>query len=183
MIRWLRVQKRYAAACRSLNTIEGLLGYIMDWIAALAMNICSCIMKLSTQPDSAGLMAQATSSLGISSTNILDKIDKLSACNVGHLIDLPQLVVVGDQSSGKSSVLEGVTGLPFPRDVDVCTRFATQISFRRSSETSVSVFIKPSTDASETHANTLRAWSKTELAPLNRSSFSAIIHEVSMGNL
>ena len=33
----------------------------------------------------------------------------------------------GDQSAGKSSVLEGITGLPFPRRDGVCTRFATEI--------------------------------------------------------
>ncbi|RDL31804.1 uncharacterized protein BP5553_09206 [Venustampulla echinocandica] len=34
----------------------------------------------------------------------LDKIDKVFACNVGDYIDLPKIVVVGDQYSGKSSV-------------------------------------------------------------------------------
>ena len=36
-------------------------------------------------------------------------------------------MVYGDQSAGKSSVLEGITGLPFPRKDGVCTRFATEI--------------------------------------------------------
>lgn len=45
---------------------------------------------------------------------LLDKIDKLFACNVGEYINLPQLVVVEDQSSGKSSVLKGLTKLAFP---------------------------------------------------------------------
>lgn len=61
--------------------------------------------------------------------SLLSKIDKLFACGVGEYIALPQLVVVGDQSSGKSSVLEGLTNLPFPRDSGLCTRFATQIIF------------------------------------------------------
>lgn len=62
---------------------------------------------------------------------MLEKIDRLFACNVGHYIDLPQVVVLGEQASGKSSVLEGLTNLPFPRDSGLCTRFATQIIFRR----------------------------------------------------
>ncbi|PVH71731.1 putative dynamin GTPase [Cadophora sp. DSE1049] len=33
----------------------------------------------------------------------------------------------GDQSAGKSSVLEGITGIPFPRQDGVCTKFATEI--------------------------------------------------------
>ena len=38
-------------------------------------------------------------------------------------IDLPQIVVVGSQSSGKSSVLEGIVGKDFlPRGSDIVTR-------------------------------------------------------------
>lgn len=65
------------------------------------------------------------SSHGLVHSSLLEKIDGLFACNVGDYVDLPQLVVVGHQSSGKSSVLEGLTGLPFPRDSGLCTRFAT----------------------------------------------------------
>lgn len=61
-----------------------------------------------------------------------------------------KLVVVGDQSSGKSSLLEGLTGLPFPVAGQLCTRFATQVSFRRSAtahEDIVTVTIIPAADA------------------------------------
>jgi hypothetical protein len=58
---------------------------------------------------------------------LLNKIDKLFASGVGEYVSLPQLIVVGDQSSGKSSVLEGLIGLPFPRDSELCTRtYATR---------------------------------------------------------
>jgi GTPase SAR1 family protein len=62
---------------------------------------------------------------------LLDQIDKLRECGVDEYIDLPQIVVVGDQSSGKSSILEALTNIPFPRKSVKCTRFATQISLRR----------------------------------------------------
>lgn len=39
--------------------------------------------------------------------------------------------MIGDQSSGKSSLLEGLTGLSFPIASDLCTRFATQIVLHR----------------------------------------------------
>ena len=56
-----------------------------------------------------------------------------------------QLVVVGDQSSGKSSLLEGLTGLSFPVASELCTRFATQIVLRRApaSEAGVRICIIP----------------------------------------
>lgn len=54
-----------------------------------------------------------------------------------------QLVVVGDQSSGKSSVLESLTGYYFPRSVGLCTRHATEIVCRREPTTSIVVTIHP----------------------------------------
>ena len=44
-----------------------------------------------------------------------------------------QLVVVGDQSTGKSSVLQAITEVSFPVKDGTCTRFPTQISFRQTS--------------------------------------------------
>ncbi|OJI99742.1 hypothetical protein ASPVEDRAFT_60628 [Aspergillus versicolor CBS 583.65] len=64
---------------------------------------------------------------------VLEIIDKLRELGVSESVSLPQLVVVGDQSSGKSSLLEGLTGLSFPVASDLCTRFATQIVLRRTS--------------------------------------------------
>lgn len=109
---------------------------------------------------------------------LLQKIDKLFACGVGDYIGLPQLVVVGDQSSGKSSVLEGLTNLPFPRDSGLCTRFATQITFRRAPETNISVSIIPSKDASQEHIATTQAWVKNDLKALDARTFSGIMIEV-----
>ena len=59
-------------------------------------------------------------------------------------------MVVGDQSSGKSSLLEGLTGLSFPIASELCTRFATQIILRRAPESDdeVRVSIIPGPTAS-----------------------------------
>jgi hypothetical protein len=43
-------------------------------------------------------------------------------------IQLPRIVACGDQSSGKSSVLEAISTLNFPRSESTCTRFATELS-------------------------------------------------------
>ena len=110
--------------------------------------------------------------------SLLSKIDKLFACGVGEYIALPQLVVVGDQSSGKSSVLEGLTNLPFPRDSGLCTRFATQIIFQRSQESNISVSIIPATGASQEHVEATKEWKKPNLKTLDPTPFSEIMKEV-----
>ncbi|KAL5372019.1 hypothetical protein PMIN02_012705 [Paraphaeosphaeria minitans] len=99
-----------------------------------------------------------TKSLGLGAVGDLDNekrlrvlgvIDKLRELGVSENVSLPQLVVVGDQSSGKSSLLEGLTGLSFPVASDLCTRFATQIVLRRAPahEAQVKITIIPGPDA------------------------------------
>lgn len=59
------------------------------------------------------------------------------------LLTALQMVVVGDQSAGKSSVLESLTGFQFPRSATLCTRHATEIQCRREPTESVVVSIIP----------------------------------------
>ena len=110
---------------------------------------------------------------------MLNKIDKLFACNVGDYIDLPQIVVVGDQSSGKSSVLEGLTDLPFPRDSGLCTRFATQITFRRSVVRRIAVSIVPARHSTVERAEVVRAWAR-DIETLDQKVFAGIMGEVGL---
>ncbi|CAH9140090.1 unnamed protein product [Cuscuta epithymum] len=54
---------------------------------------------------------------------LLDCVDKLRHLNIAQEgIQLPTIVVVGDQSSGKSSVLESLAGISLPRGQGICTR-------------------------------------------------------------
>jgi GTP1/Obg family GTP-binding protein len=56
--------------------------------------------------------------------NVIDEVRDMFGSSQN--IDLPQLVVCGDQSSGKSSVLEAISEIPFPRGEGTCTRFVTE---------------------------------------------------------
>ena len=120
-------------------------------------------------------MGGTGSYFGLASVDLLEKIDRLFVYNVGEYIDLPQLVVVGDQSSSKSSVLEVLTKLLFPRESGLCTRFAIQITFRRSQETHMTVSVIPAQDASEEHKTAARAWTMDGLRLLDAGSFTNIM--------
>ncbi|KAH1208018.1 Dynamin-related protein 3A [Glycine soja] len=66
----------------------------------------------------------ATAPLGSSVISLVNRLQDIFA-RVGSqsTIDLPQVAVVGSQSSGKSSVLEALVGRDFlPRGNDICTR-------------------------------------------------------------
>ena len=74
---------------------------------------------------------------------VLNVIGSLCQYGLDSVISLPELVVCGDQSSGKSSVLEAFTEIPFHRKEDLCTRFATEIILRRAPMSSITTRIVP----------------------------------------
>jgi GTPase SAR1 family protein len=92
---------------------------------------------------------------------LLDEIDSLRLQGISEFIFLPQIVVCGDQSSGKSSVLEAISGVPFPRNDTLCTRFATEVILRDASMPGVAVSILPSQDASDVDRERLLAFKET----------------------
>jgi hypothetical protein len=57
---------------------------------------------------------------------LLEMIDEVKIQDRSNELDVPELVVCGSQSSGKSSVLEALTTIPFPRGVGTCTLFVTE---------------------------------------------------------
>ena len=90
-------------------------------------------------------------------------------------------MVVGDQSSGKSSLLEGLTGISFPTHSGLCTRFATRIVLRRSDEKKASVSIIPgaSSKIDPARLKTLLAFNPVlKNATLEGQRFTEIMDEV-----
>ncbi|KAK4401806.1 Dynamin-related protein 3A [Sesamum angolense] len=73
---------------------------------------------------SASASSAAAASLGHSVIPIVNKLQDIFAqLGSQSTIELPQVAVVGSQSSGKSSVLEALVGRDFlPRGNDICTR-------------------------------------------------------------
>ncbi|KAK4565352.1 hypothetical protein LTR86_003969 [Recurvomyces mirabilis] len=78
-----------------------------------------------------------------SKEELLEAIDKLRNENIDAEVSIPQIVVCGDQSSGKSSVLEAIADVSFPIGINTVTRFATEIILRRAQDECVSVSLRP----------------------------------------
>ncbi|KAI0521232.1 interferon-induced GTP-binding protein Mx [Xylaria bambusicola] len=88
----------------------------------------------------------------------LDIIAEVQKCLPESILSLPQLVVCGDQSSGKSSILEALTGIPFPRNDNLCTRFATEISFRRSTTNKLTIRVIPDDSRPHSEKETIKGF-------------------------
>ena len=68
-------------------------------------------------------------------TKSLERIDDARSLITSaqiKVINLPSIVVVGDQSSGKSSVLEAISGVNLPRGDGIMTRVPIQLRLRKS---------------------------------------------------
>ncbi|KAL7941380.1 P-loop containing nucleoside triphosphate hydrolase protein [Trichoderma barbatum] len=85
-------------------------------------------------------------------TSFQDIGKKLKACNdtlgelqqlgVSHDVQLPELVLVGDQSAGKSSLMSGLANLDLPRSEGACTRCPLHIRVSRNAEWSCRVWLR-----------------------------------------
>ncbi|KAI6107747.1 P-loop containing nucleoside triphosphate hydrolase protein [Pisolithus croceorrhizus] len=57
---------------------------------------------------------------------MLDLINRLRNTGVQRDIDLPTIAVIGNQSAGKSSLIESISGITLPRSQGTCTRCPTE---------------------------------------------------------
>ncbi|XP_009927718.2 interferon-induced GTP-binding protein Mx isoform X2 [Haliaeetus albicilla] len=61
----------------------------------------------------------------------IDLIDSLRALGIEKDLALPAIAVIGDQSSGKSSVLEALSGVALPRGNGIVTRCPLELKLKR----------------------------------------------------
>lgn len=134
---------------------------------------------MSTQQESASPDALFSHLRTIKSSNRIKQIEKLRSNGVGELVALPQLAVCGDQSAGKSSVLEGITGIPFPRQEGLCTRFPTEIILchsETSQQTTITASIRPHSSRTQEIQSILTSYRQV-LQDINE--LPSVIQEVS----
>jgi hypothetical protein len=104
--------------------------------------------------------------------DLLDVIDRLRSQGLSRFVDLPQIIVCGDQSSGKSSALEAISGLSFPAKDNLCTRFATELILRRAPTTGIEISINPGLERTEAEKEEVR-----------RVKFTGTIEELDLGHV
>lgn len=99
------------------------------------------------------------SQLSADHRDLLDIIDKIRSQGISRYVDLPEILVCGDQSCGKSSVLEGLSRMPFPTKDALCTRHPTELILRRDDKASCNVSIIPGNTLDEKEKARLRQFS------------------------
>ncbi len=97
---------------------------------------------------------------------LLDAVDNLRYLGVDSYVELPQIIVVGDQSSGKSSVLEAISRVQFPARSGACTRFATELVLRTSPEPKVEIcIVRPDQGGKGTSDEAFERFNKATIGP------------------
>ncbi|KAL7931523.1 P-loop containing nucleoside triphosphate hydrolase protein [Trichoderma chlorosporum] len=108
-------------------------------------------------------------------TSFQDIGKKLKACNdtlgelqqlgVSHDVQLPELVLVGDQSAGKSSLMSGLANLDLPRSEGACTRCPLHIRVSRNAEWSCRVWLRKEYSYGPTPSRPIHESDVTDLDP------------------
>ncbi|RIA95863.1 P-loop containing nucleoside triphosphate hydrolase protein [Glomus cerebriforme] len=98
-------------------------------------------------------MAPATigeSSYAKNAVKYIEILNKLRSIGAQSAVDLPTVVFCGNQSAGKSSLLEAISGIQLPRSDGTCTRCVMEIRLiQSSSDWSCQVSLRKEYDAHE----------------------------------
>jgi hypothetical protein len=68
------------------------------------------------------LLRDAMEYLGADSRRLIQAVKNLEELHINATLQLPKFVVVGDQSAGKSSIVEALCDISLPRSSGTCTR-------------------------------------------------------------
>ncbi|KAL7948152.1 hypothetical protein V8C42DRAFT_316823 [Trichoderma barbatum] len=112
----------------------------------------------------------------VETRRLLDTIDSLRDLHIGGIVDLPQIIVVGDQCSGKSSVLEAISRVHFPVSDGICTRFPTELVLRRAPKESTDLRIRFASDPPADGKDASPTRTPFHESNFNRSELPAIIN-------
>ncbi|KZT66613.1 hypothetical protein DAEQUDRAFT_714663 [Daedalea quercina L-15889] len=80
------------------------------------------------------LVLSADSGYALRRKELLALVKKLRASGAQADLDLPRVAVIGNQSAGKSSLVEAISGITVPRDAGTCTRCPMECRLSSSTE-------------------------------------------------
>ncbi|THU89402.1 hypothetical protein K435DRAFT_677975 [Dendrothele bispora CBS 962.96] len=100
-----------------------------------------------TPAESAEAVGLANAQLSQGRRRMLDLVNRLHETGVQIDIDLPQIAVIGNQSAGKSSLIESISGITLPRAAGTCTRCPTECSMSNSPTWKCIVSLRIMTDS------------------------------------
>ncbi|KAH9932350.1 P-loop containing nucleoside triphosphate hydrolase protein [Fomitopsis serialis] len=80
------------------------------------------------------VVLSAESGYALRRKELLALVKKLRASGAQADLDLPRVAVIGNQSAGKSSLVEAISGITVPRDAGTCTRCPMECRLSSSSE-------------------------------------------------
>lgn len=109
---------------------------------------------------------------------MLNALDHPCWDDLQQQIRAPQVVVCGNQSSGKSTVLKELSSLTFPVNDGLCTRFVTKLVLRRNKSYLWTSRIIPDPDRQQTDQDRLRRFRCSDKdSPGSKADLEAIVKE------
>ncbi|KAF6804389.1 dynamin family protein [Colletotrichum sojae] len=89
--------------------------------------------------------------ISVETRALLDITKKLSSLGIGRITNPPQIIVVGDRSSGRSSVFEAISHVKIPVGSRLRTLFLTDLLLRNGSQRSIKATIRSYDNAKPTY--------------------------------
>jgi GTP-binding protein EngB required for normal cell division len=74
---------------------------------------------------SAAAKSATPTSNGGRAEDLIRAINDIARLGIDATVPLPKIVVVGDRSAGKSSLIEAITKIRVPRDAGTCTQVSS----------------------------------------------------------
>ncbi|XP_065107888.1 interferon-induced GTP-binding protein Mx-like isoform X2 [Paramisgurnus dabryanus] len=128
-LRYQRVREWGRTCSILLQHIKSMFPYLLvSWCLLVSVELC--LDNSSEQ----GFMNNLNEQYEKKVRPFIDLVDGLRLLGIEKDLNLPAIAVIGDQSSGKSSVLEALSGVALPRGTGIVTRCPLELKLKRVSK-------------------------------------------------